>query len=104
MGDVVFSEFCGEIEISLTKWRSPAAAPIFRKRNFEPERFQHFYGSKADVRFVIAHKGIVPEDDFAFVVAAIGDRGSPRRSRHPRRAGVSDPGYSMPCKPPVESL
>src|SRR6266478_8910341 len=65
MGDVVFSEFCGEIEISLTKCRSPAAAPIFRKRNFEPERFQHSYRSKADVRFVIAHKGIVPEDDFA---------------------------------------
>ena len=65
MGDVVFSEFCGEIEISLTKWRSPAAAPIFYEHNLKPERLQHFYCCDADVRFVIAHKGIVPQDDFA---------------------------------------
>ena len=60
MRDVVFPEFRGGIEISLTECRSSAAAAIFHQHNFKPERFQYFHCSDADVRFVIAHKSVVP--------------------------------------------
>ena len=63
--DVVLCEFCCGIEVSLTKGRAPAAAPIFYKRNFESERFEYFYRGNPDVRLVITHKGIIPENDGA---------------------------------------
>jgi hypothetical protein len=61
--DVVFSEFCSGIEISLAKGRTSAAAPIFHKRDFEAERLEHFDCRDADVRFVVADKCVIPEDD-----------------------------------------
>jgi hypothetical protein len=61
--DVVFSEFCSGIEISLTECRPATAAPIFHKRDFEPERLEHFDCRDADVRFVVAHKCVIPKDD-----------------------------------------
>ena len=65
MRDVMFAEFRCGIEITDTECWSSAAAPIFYKRNLEPERFQDSHRSDADMRFVIAHKGVVPEDDMA---------------------------------------
>ena len=66
--EVVFGEFCGGIEVSLAKCRSPAAAPIFHERNFESKRFQHFHRCHADVRLVIPHKCVVPKNDLAAVL------------------------------------
>ncbi len=37
----------------------------FSRANFESQRFQNFHSGHANVRFVIAHKGVVPEDDSA---------------------------------------
>src|SRR5436190_19462843 len=61
----MFSELRCGIEISLAECGTAATLAIFRKRNFKPERFQNFYRSDSDVRFVIAHERIIPEDDFA---------------------------------------
>ncbi len=58
-------EFRGGIEISLAERWPAAALPIFYKRNVKAERLQYFHRSDADVRFVITHKGVVPEDDLA---------------------------------------
>ena len=63
--DVVFSELRCRIEISLTERRSSAAASLFCQRNLEAKRFQHFHRSDSDMRLVIAHEGVVPEDHFA---------------------------------------
>ena len=90
----MFSRPRGGIEISLAECRPAAALPIFRERNFKPERFQHFNCGNSNVRFVITHKCIVPKDDLASVVAAIVDRGT----------GVTAPGYSMFMKPAIESF
>ena len=67
--DVVFCECRGGIEISLAEGRASAAAPVFYERNFESERFENFHRSDADVRFVITHEGVVPENDAAAAVA-----------------------------------
>src|SRR6266576_5799133 len=75
MGDVVFSEFCGEIEISQTKCRSPTAASISYQHNLKPERLQHFDCSNGDLRFMVTHECVVPQNDFA----ASGERGRPAR-------------------------
>ena len=64
----MFCEFCGGIEVSLAKCRSPAAAPIFYERNFESKRFEYFHRGNADVRLVIPHKCVVPKNDFAAVL------------------------------------
>ena len=61
----MLSEFCGGIEVSHAECRPSATAAIFYKHNFESERFEHFHGGNADVRFVIAHKCVVPKDDVA---------------------------------------
>src|SRR6266566_5953810 len=90
----MFSRPRGGIEMSLAECRPAAALPIFRKRNFKPERFQHFNCGNSNVRFVITHKCIIPKDDLASVVAAIVDRGT----------GVTAPGYSMFMKPAIESF
>ena len=58
-------EFCGGIEVSLAKCRSTAAAAVLHERDFESERFKHFHRGNADVRFVIPHKCVVPENDGA---------------------------------------
>ena len=102
----MFSEFCCGIEVSLAECGATAAATVFYERNFESERFEHFHGSDADVRFVIAHKRVVPKDHGATAVAAGVDRGS--------SAGVTAPGYSggvrrggrptMSAKPFVEAF
>src|SRR5947208_12708660 len=73
--DVVCSEFLCGSKIPLTKRRSSTAAAIFRERNLKPQRFQHFHCGDSDVRFVIAHECVVPEDDRA----ASGERGRPAR-------------------------
>src|SRR5205809_8008564 len=84
MRDVVFPELCGGVEISQTKCRSSAAASIFHQHNFKPKGFQHFHRSDSNVRFVISHECVVPENDrttllyrrsLNAVVAAIGERG-----------------------------
>jgi hypothetical protein len=67
----VFREFCRGIKISLAECRSAAAAPLLQERDFESERFEYFHCGNADVRFVIAHKRVVPENDFA----SSGERG-----------------------------
>src|SRR5882724_2864209 len=63
--DVVFCEFCSAFKIAHTKRRATTATSVFHERYFEPKGFQHFDGGDSDVRFVIAHEGVVPEDDFA---------------------------------------
>src|SRR5215510_5324858 len=93
--DVMFCEFrCGP-EISDAECRSSTATPVFYKRNLKTERFQNFHRSNSNVRLVITHEGVVPEDHVASV-AAIGDRG--------RAAGVPDPDYSMFREPFVEAF
>ena len=94
----MFCEFRGGIEISDAECWSSTAAPIFYERNLKTERFKHFHRSNANVRLVITHKSIVPEDDAAtlLVVAAIGDRG--------RATGVSAPGYRMFREPFIKAF
>ena len=58
-------ELCSGIEISLTERRTSAAASIFRKRDLKAKRFQYFHCGDPDVRLVIAHEGVIPQDDFA---------------------------------------
>ena len=64
----MFPRSRGGIEISLTERRSATALPIFCEGNFKPECFQHFHCGYSDVRFVITHECIIPEDDFAAVL------------------------------------
>ena len=59
----MFANFCRGIEISLAKCRAPAALPIFYKGDLESERFKDFDRSDSNVRFVIAHKRVIPKDD-----------------------------------------
>src|SRR5438094_10490405 len=92
--DIVFSDLCRGIEISLTERRPPAASSFFCERHIKPERFQNLDRSNSDVRLVITHKRVVPKNHFATVVAAIVDRG----------AGVSDPGYRISREPTIESF
>jgi hypothetical protein len=95
----MFAEFRCGIEIPHAERWSSAAAPIFYKRNLEPERFQDSHRSDADMRFVIAHESVVPEEDVAArVVAVIGDRG------RVIVAGVIAPGYSVLRKPFIEAF
>jgi len=61
----VSREFGCGVEISLAKCGSSAAAAIFYKRHFKPERLQHFDGSDSTVRFMLTHKRVVPQNDFA---------------------------------------
>src|SRR5438094_9107039 len=92
--DIVFSDLCRGIEISLTERRPSAASSFFCERHLKPERFQHFYGSDSDMWLVITHERVVPQNHFATVVAAIVDRG----------AGVSDSGYRMSREPTIKSF
>src|SRR5439155_26564273 len=84
--DVVHSDFCGGIEISLTECRTAAAMPLLHEGNFKAKCFEHFHRGDSDMRLVIAHEGVVPEDDFASIAA------------------VSAPGHSMSSKPAIESF
>ena len=61
----MFSDFPCGIKISLTERRSSAAAAIFHKLDVKSERFEHFHRGNSDVRLVVTHKGVVPEDDIA---------------------------------------
>ena len=90
----MFSEFRGGVEVSLAERRASAAAPIFYERDFESERFQNFHRSDADVRFVVAHKGVVPKDDMA-----AGRDAAPRRP-----VGAERRPYHVLFKPFVEAL
>ena len=85
-------EFCGGIEVSLAKCRATAAAAVFYERNFESECFEHFHCCNADVRFVIPHECVVPENDGA----ALRERG---RSRFlaPRRKRFAGSGVRGDC-------
>ncbi len=38
---------------------------ILRERDFKAERFEHFHRRDTDVRLVIAHEGVIPQNDFA---------------------------------------
>jgi len=100
----VFCEFRGGVEIPLAKRRAPAAAPFFCERDFESEDFEKFYRSDADVRFVVAYKCVVSEDDAASAVAGGGDPGSSTLCRSSGEAGINDPGYSMLREPIIEAL
>ena len=61
------------LEISLAERRAAAAFPFLRKHHFKSERFQNLHRRDTDVRLVIAHEGVVPENDLASV-AAVYDR------------------------------
>src|SRR5262249_8415263 len=92
------------IEISLTEGWASAAASIFYQCNFEPERFEYFHCGDADVRFVVAHKGVIPENHMPSAVAGVADSGSSERGKLSRLTGITDPGYRMSFKPRVEAL
>src|SRR6266404_2028198 len=102
--EVVFPGLCRRIEVSLTKCWPPTTFAISEQLDFEAERFEHLHRCNTDVRLVITHKGVVPENDFAAVVAGVGDPGGPARCRHPRRAGITDPGYNVSREPAIESF
>src|SRR5207245_7687143 len=91
---IMFSELRCGIEISLAECRTATALAIFRKRNFKPERFQHFHRSHSDVRFVITHERIIPEDDLA--------SGRDAALRRPDIAARCP--YLSSCKPAIESF
>jgi len=56
-----------------------AAAAAFHERDLEAERFKNTHRGDADVRLVIAHKGVVPEND---APALSGERGRGARATH----------------------
>ena len=62
--DIVGSDFCSGIEISLTECRSSAASSFLHEGNFKPEGFEHFHRGDSDMRLVVAHEGVVPENNF----------------------------------------
>src|SRR2546430_16634437 len=70
----MFCDLRRGIEITDAECRSSAAAPIFCKRHLEAECFQNFHRRNSNVRFVITHEGVVPEDDAASSVAALCER------------------------------
>ena len=90
--DIMFSELRCGIEISLAECGTAATLAIFRKRNFKPERFQNFYRSDSDVRFVVAHECIIPKNDFA--------SGRDAALRRPDIAARCP--YPSPLKPAIE--
>ena len=92
--DIMFSELRCGIEISLAECRTATALAIFRKRNFKPERFQNFYRSDSDVRFVVAHECIIPKNDFA--------SGRDAALQCPDIAARCP--YLSSCKPAIESF
>src|SRR5262245_31568265 len=103
MREVVFGEFCCGIEISLAECRSSATTAILHERDFESDRLEHFRRSDADMRFVVAHKRVVPKNDGASAVAAGGDGGVVALGKS-LAAGVTAPGYSLLGKPSVEAF
>src|SRR4051794_40663217 len=50
------------VEISLAECGPAAATAPVRKRDFEAERLKHFDGGDPDVRLVITHERVVPEN------------------------------------------
>jgi hypothetical protein len=70
----MLSELGRGIEISLAECGSAAALPISCERNFKTERFEDLDRSDSNVRLVITHKRVVPENDFSSSVAAVCDR------------------------------
>src|SRR4029079_8888217 len=75
------------IEISLAECRSPAAAPVLYDRHYESERLQHCHRCNAYVRFVIAHEGVVPKNDFAALLF----KNATRRRVYPLREPLVEP-------------
>src|SRR6516165_6787934 len=101
----MFAEFRCAIEISYAECWSSAALPIFCERNLESECFQNFHSGDADVRFVIAHKGVGPKDDVATLPKErrFATAGAIWKSPFLVNAGVTAPGCSVFCEPFVES-
>jgi hypothetical protein len=52
-------------QVALTESGASAAFAAFDQRDREPKRLQHLDRGDADMRLVIAHERIVPENDFA---------------------------------------
>src|SRR5438270_11832634 len=89
------AHFARGIEISLTERGTAAAFPVLHERDAKAERFQNFHRRDPDVRLVVTHESVVPENDFA----ALGRGGALRRPD----AAARRP-YLMFAKPPIEAL
>ena len=55
------AQACRRIEVADAEGGPAATAPAHRQLDLEPCGFEHFHRGDADVRFVIAHKGVVPQ-------------------------------------------
>jgi len=60
--EIVSAQTRGFVEVALAKGRAAATASGARKQNFKTRRFQHGQCGPANVRFIIAHEGVVPEN------------------------------------------
>src|SRR5436309_14401469 len=101
----MFCEFRCGIKVSDAECWSSAATPIFYERNLKTERFQNFHRRDTNVRFVITHEGVVPENDLGSSVAAVSDhriRGSTIGGR--RYSGVWHRRPTMSCEPFIEAF
>src|SRR5207244_2921323 len=74
---------------SLTERRTAAAFPVLQQLNVESERVQHLDRRNSNVRFVITHERVVPQNHLAAVILPT------LRERRYRR---------MSCEPFVEPL
>ena len=90
--DIVFPRFSSRIEVSLTERRAAAAFPVLQQLHFESERVQHLDRRNSNVRFVITHERVVPQNHFAS-----GRDAAPRRP-----VGAVRRPYL--CKPFIEPL
>ena len=59
---VVCSQARGALEVALAECWSPAALTVPGQRDLEAGGLQYFHRSDGNMRFVIARKGIVPQD------------------------------------------
>src|SRR5262245_26742482 len=50
------------LKVPLAESRSTATLPAIDELNFVADSLKHLYCRHADVRFVVAHKGVVPEN------------------------------------------
>lgn len=91
----MFPKFSRGIEISLTERRTSATLSIFRQRHFKPKRFEHFHCGFSNVRFMIAHERVVPENELASSVAGVCDPRIIRPTLIERRYNSFDVGNEL---------
>src|SRR5580765_4805372 len=63
--EIVLTQLDGLIEISLAECGSTATLASGGQSDFESCGFENFYSGDADMRFMVADKGVVPENDSA---------------------------------------